>query len=543
MKRSVIIILLISSLFNPVLSEEAPYVLTPSIPYTAFSAIALYESGRYGEALGACQWLSLLQKEDGSFGETSFSKSMPKFTAFSLMALIRCENLARGLYRGNIESAAYWLLYIQNDDGSFGDVVDTAAAVVALTEYRGELKVGEAIKRGLSWLRGNEGSDDFEELFRLWALGDVEGIKKLDVGGEDGAFKYFALAYLGEAVEVSGDYKTPLGNALALYASRSDFYLRRLLERGTFGFWGFKRYNTAELIDVSRVSGFEDLKPIACSYIDLINPSGDVEKAVFANYLLECGIRPDLSVNESALLPWLVAEVARLKAILGEDYSGEVALLWESDWGDFYNTAYVAWVLHSLNVTVPDSELSKLKEGLKEGYPTYYYASALKTFHDFGMEEEEKRTLSILQSYQNPDGGFGYNANSPSGLRSTALVLQALEYAGVENEICEKGRDFLRSALYADIPEAELDGDLLRLQNATFLLIRDSRFAGRAENATSIENLDGVLVVYPSENPLMVKTIPVEGFSPAKGALNVEKVALPALLALALILLVVGKRR
>ncbi|WP_084593943.1 hypothetical protein [Palaeococcus ferrophilus] len=376
----------------------------------------------------------------------------------------------------------------------------------------------------------------------FWSWGDRDGIRTLKLEGEDEAYRYFALAYLGEEVDVNGTFKTPVGNALALFASRSERYYNALKSRGAFGFWGVKRYNTVELLDVASVRGFEEMRPIACRYVDRISPRTDVEKVVFARYLMECGVKPDLNVNESTLLPWMVAEVARVKASLGQDYSHEVSLLRESDWGDFYNTAYVAWVFHSLNESVPEGALDYLARNLTEGYPTYYYAYALMVFHDFNMAEFNE-TLAILEDYQRPNGGFGYNRDSSPGLRSTSLVLQALEYAGVENEIYEKGRNFLRKTLYAEVPEVERDGDTLRLQNATFLLIRDSSFVGKVENATSTEGFDGVLLVYPSENPLMVEAIPMKGFSPAEGALNVEHVALPVLLALALILLVVGRRR
>lgn len=544
MKRLLIIILILSSLFTtPALSGEVPYVFNPSVPYTAFSAMALYETGHYGEALGACEWLDLMRKEDGSWGETSFSSPSPKFTALSLMSLMRCENLARGLYNHDINSAAYWLLYVQNDDGSFGDVMDTALSVIALREYTesGEINVGPAVERGEKWLEKNHGRNEVEELFRLLALGDLEGVKAINLHGEDRAYLYFALAYMGEEVTIEGTFKTPIGNALALFASGSEEYYEALTSMESFGFWGVKRYNTVELLDAAEVDGFEELKPIACRYIDMISPRSDVEKVVFARYLMECGVTPDLNVNESALLPWMVAEIARVKSLMGEDYSAEINRLRDGNWGDFYNTAYVVWVLHSLNESVPEDALEYLKENLTEGYPTYYYAYALRVFHDFGMEEFNE-TLEILKDYQRPNGGFGYNEDSSPGLRSTALVLQALEYAGVKNEVYKEGREFIRDALYADIPEVERDGDTLKLQNATFLLIRDSRFVGREENMTSMDGLDGVVVVYPSESPLTVDVIPINGFSPAEHGLGMSRILPAALLAFVLIFLVARRR-
>ncbi|NJE08459.1 hypothetical protein E3E31_07970 [Thermococcus sp. M39] len=441
MKKITFIFILLIISTNLTLAIEVPNVWEPTTLETSFAVIGLYEYGDYPRALEGCEWLNEIKTPEFAWGSNSHSPPEAKYTAPALMALLRCESLANGRYSETINSAAYWLIYIQKDDGSFGDIIDTSLAVLALKEYSktkvAEIDVGEAITRGEFWLENVKSQNELEKLLKFLALGEKVAVNSVQIEGENKAFKYFALSYLGEKADVKEDFNSTLGIALALYASKSEKYHQKLLERQHFGFWGTKRFNTVEILDASKVKGFEDLKNVGCQYIDMIKPKNDMEKVIFARYFLMCNKKPDLNVNLTKILPWMVAEIMMIKAEEGEDYSKELNFLLSAQkdgiWKEFYNTAYVIWAMKKLNVDFDyNKSLEYLRDNLRAEYPTYYYAQALKTFYLFNMTEEVQKTLKILSEYQNPNGGFGYSNGNPSGIRSTALVLQALQDIRIE---------------------------------------------------------------------------------------------------------------
>ncbi|NJD98353.1 hypothetical protein E3E26_00840 [Thermococcus sp. LS1] len=523
MRRIVSIALVLLLLVPFVSAREVPYVYTPTVSETAFAVLALYKVGDYAHVLEGCEWLNQLKSPEDSWGWKYGEKPEAKYTALALMALIRGESIAEGRYGYTIDGAAYWLIYVQSPDGSFGDYIDTALSVLALNEYQksrfGTLDVSEAISRGLGWLKANPPKNEEEAIFGYLALRDVESLKELSVDGEMLAYKYFALAYLGEKVETEGEFKTVLANALLLYATGNEAYRDALLSDQHFGFWGRLRYSPPELLEVSQVQGFDDLKPPACHYMRLVIPQEEWDRVVLAKYFLACGMEANLSgLDYDKLLPWMVAELARLKALMGQPYDSEVDYLLSHQqngvWKEFYNTAYVVWVLRSLGVDFNYTEsLNFLEESLTDSYPNYYYAYALIDFRLFDMDEAFNRTLSIIEAHQNPNGGWGYNYGAPSGLKSTATVLWALEETGIkDSETYAKGVQFLRESLYADIPDVDIAGDMVVLTNATFLLIQDGRYIGNSTGTANIAGLDGYVTIYPSMSPLTVQAFSVSGF-------------------------------
>ena len=525
MNKMAFIFIFLTNLFltNLALAVEVPNVWEPAILETSFAVIGLYEYGDYPRALEGCEWLNEIKTPESAWGSNSHSHPEAKYTGPALMALLRCESLARGRYSKTINSAAYWLIYVQKDDGSFGDIIDTSLAVLALREYSksrvAEIDVSEAITRGEIWLKKARPQNELEQLLKFLALEEKVAVSSVQIEGENRAFKYFTLSYLGEEVSVKEDFNSTLGIALVLYATKSEKYHQKLLERQHFGFWGTKRFNTVEILDASKVEGFEELKDVGCQYIGMIKSRDDTEKVIFARYLLMCGKKPELVVNLTKVLPWMVAEIMMIKAGEGEDYSKELNFLLsvqkDGVWKEFYNTAYVVWAMKKLNLDFDyNKSLEYLMNNLRAGYPTYYYAQALKTFYLFNMTEEIQKTLKILSEYQNPNGGFGYSRGNPSGIRSTALVLQALQDVGIKNELYEKGWKFLRMILYLDIPEIKKEGNTLVLNDSKILMIKDSRFIGINMDKVDLNNLDGVVVMYKPKVLIFVKAIENRGFSP-----------------------------
>lgn len=551
MKRvlaAILVIMLIGLSFPAGSAKIEPYVYSPTVPDTAFAVLALYRTGDYARVLEGCEWLLQMRTPFDSWGVSRGETHMAKYTAMAMLALMRGENVARGRYRDVLNDAAYWLIYKQNPDGSWEDYTGTALAVIALGEFlKGgyinanltgfKKQVKEAVNRGEGWLMDAEPKTDADRIFGYLALGKKDELKKMNPSGDLKAYRAFALAYLGERVELSGDFNSTVATAMALYATGKEDYRRELLEREHFGFWGTLHYRVLDLLSVSQINGFEGLRAIACPYLDRITPGTNWEKAVLADYYLLCNETPRLPSNYSGMLPWQVAELARVKASLGKDYSGEVAYLLKVSrdgvWGDFYNTEYVVWVLRSLNVTYDyNASLGYLSGNLtwmistkdpKTGnpvyynVPTYYLAYALLVFKDFGMERELNETLRLLGERQYPNGAFPYTQGSIAGLTSTAKAVWALEEAGLTNTTpYSKGVSFLRSVLYADIPEPRVSGGGVELANATFLLIKGSRYVGSSNDTAEIENLDGYVVLYPGKNALAIEARAVKGFEAVK---------------------------
>ncbi|WP_367883432.1 hypothetical protein [Thermococcus peptonophilus] len=360
-----------------------------------------------------------------------------------------------------------------------------------------EEQLREGLNRALGWLQVNEPENDVERIFRDIALGgDKDDLEKLTVEGELKAYKAFALAYLGEKVSLEGNFFSPMAVAMALYATGNEKYREELLNMEHFGFWGGKlHYRVLDLLDVSQITGFGELREIACPYLDKIPATEEWQKAVYAHYFVLCSKEPELPENYSALLPpWQVAEVARIKALLGKPYNDAVGYLISTSnngtWKDFYNTAYVVWVLKSLNVSY-DYEKSlhylsanltwmlneknpKTGEPLYYSIPTYYFSQAAIVFSQFGMSKELNETLKVLRERQYPNGAFAYTHQSVTGITTTARVVWNLEIAGLTNtELYRKGVDFLRKVLYAEIPEVKPE-----MANTTFLMVKDGRYVG-----------------------------------------------------------------
>ncbi|MEO2151931.1 MAG: hypothetical protein ABGW50_04675, partial [Thermococcus sp.] len=178
--------------------------------------------------------------------------------------------------------------------------------------------------------------------------------------------------------------------------------------------------------------------------------------------------------------------------------------------------------------------------------PTYYFAYAVIVFKEFGMERELNETLKILRERQYPNGAFPYTQGSIAGITSTAKVLWALQEADLTGtEIYERGTAFLRSLLYADIPEPETNGTAVVLANATFLLIKNSAYLGNTTGRVCTNGLDGYVVIYPSKSPLSVMAREVNGFKAVArengGSINYVYIALAG--ALLLVAIAVWKKR
>ncbi|WP_258085118.1 prenyltransferase/squalene oxidase repeat-containing protein [Thermococcus thermotolerans] len=538
------IILMIIGLSLPMGSAKIePYVYKPTVPETAFAVLALYQTGDYGRVLEGCEWLLTMRTPFDSWGITYGEEHMAKYTAMAMLALMRGENIARGRYRDVLNSAAYWLIYKQNPDGSWEDYTGTALALIALREFLNgyinenltgfEKQVEEAINRAEGWLMGAEPKTDTERIFGYLALGRKEELERMNVKGDLKAYRAFALAYLGEKVELRDDFESTVAIAMALYATGDEKYRQELLEKEHFGFWGVLHYRVLDLLSASKVGGFEDLRNIACPYLGKITPGDDWEKVILADYYLLCNMTPELPSSYSGLFPWQIAEIARIKAILGQNYSNEVEYLLNTAkngvWKDFYNTEYVVWVLKGLNVSHDyDASLGYLSSNLtwmlktkdpKTGnpvyynVPTYYFAYAVIVFSEFCMEKELNETLNLFAERQYPNGAFPYTQGSVAGLTSTAKVLWALQGAGLTNTVTyTRGVSFLREILYADIPAPGTEDGTVRLTNATFLLVKDGSYIGNATEKATITGLDGYVVVYPSQNPLVIEAHAVKGF-------------------------------
>ncbi|MDV3104010.1 prenyltransferase/squalene oxidase repeat-containing protein [Thermococcus waiotapuensis] len=541
MKRILAVVLILLAYSSTLASAEIrPYVYEPTVPDTAFAVLAMYKVGEYEKVLEGCEWLMAIRTPFDSWGYAYGEDHEAKYTAMAIMALIRGESVARGRYGDVINSAAYWLIYKQNPDGSWDDYIDTALAAVALKEVlqskylntempglREQLKKG--LNRAIGWLELNGPQNDEERIFRDIALGDKNDLKGLKMEGELEAYRAFALAYLGEKVSLSEDFSTPMATAMALYATGEERYKEKLMEMEHFGFWGKLHYRVLDLLDVSRIKGFEELRGTACPYLEEIPLTEEWQKAVYAHYYLLCSRRPELPENYTSLLPWQVAEVARVKALLNKPYSGEVEYLITNSengsWGDFYNTAYVVWVLKDLNVSYDyEKPLSYLSENLTwmlseknpetgdplyYSTPTYYFSQAAVVFKQFGMNGELNVTLNVLRERQYPNGAFSYTHQSVTGITTTASILWNLQTAGLDNtDLYKRGVDFLRRVLYADLPEIGQE-----VQNATFLMIKGGTYAGNSTGRVNPNGLDGYVMIYPSDNPLTIKAVEVGGFT------------------------------
>ena len=537
-----LLILLIASSV-PVSAKIEPYTYYPTVPDTAFAVLALYKIGDYARVLEGCEWLMEIKTPFDSWGYSQGGKEEAKYTAMAMLALMRGENIAHGRYLSTINNAAYWLIYKQKADGSWDDYLDTALAVIALKEFKEgyvmknltgmKKQVDDAIGRATAWLTTAEPRNDEERIFGYMALGKTKELENMKVDGDLKAYRAFALSYLGKKVNLENfTSKNTVAIAMALYATGKEKYREELIRREHFGFWGRLHFRVLDLLTVARVDGFGGLKTIACPYMSEIEPRTEWERAVLASYYLECDIKPKLPHNLTPLLPWQIAETARVKALLGENYSKEVSYLLSTDkngvWRDFYNTEYVIWVFRNLNVSYDYSKslnyLSKnltwmLTKNPKTGNPRYYsiptyaLAQALVVFQEFGMEKELNATLGMLKSRQYPTGAFPYTQGSIAGITSTARALWGLQEAGLTNTtIYRKGVSFFKKLLYADIPELNIESGRVTLQNATFLEIRNSRYIGNSTGGTDTDGLDGYVVIYPSKNPLVVRAYSVNGF-------------------------------
>jgi len=527
MKRIIIAFLLLQLLLSPVYGAEfhyVPYVYEPIIPATALSVLALYRVGDYGHALEGAMWLEELKTPDSSWAYQYGMKPQPKYTALSLMALIRVESLAHGLFNKTINLAAYWLIYVQKANGSFGDYVDTALSVLALKEYTRSrwrvFTVAEGLQRGLQYLRVVEPKNVRDRIFRDLALGNVRDLEFLRVDGVDALYRAFGIAYLtGKKVNVSSNFQDPASLALLLYATESETYYRELLTKLHFGFWGRLKYQPPDLLEAATLPGFSDLKQPACPVMLHLQPKLEWEKVVLARYYLECNGSVDLSnVDLTKLKPWMIAEIVRINSLMGKPYEKEIQYLLkkenENHWGNFFNTAYVVWVLSALGVEFNYTPvLDWLASNLSDRYPNYYYTYALVDFYRFNYTGAFNETFSMLLKNQNPNGGWGYNRGAPSNVKSTSEVLRALRQTRLKNTTAySRGIFFLRNFLYAKIPTIKGYNGTVSMPNATFFLLKNSTYVGNRTNETSIEGLDGYIIIYPSHHPLQIMAVSVEGF-------------------------------
>ncbi|NJE09365.1 hypothetical protein [Thermococcus sp. MAR1] len=540
----VVFALMLMASSPPASAKIQPYVYTPTVPETSFAVLALYKTGDYTHVLEGCEWLMAIKTPFDSWGYKYGEEHEAKYTAMAMLALMRGERIARGRYNSTLNSAAYWLIYRQNADGSWEDYTGTALSVLALKEfldgdYIDDRLVGfreqvkEAIERGEGYLYSVKPQNDVERIFGYLALEDSKDLEKMSVNGKLSAYRAFALAYLGKGSELVGEFNDTLSIAMALYATGDEKYREELLKMEHFGFWGVLHYRVLDLLGVSKIRSFEDLRPIACPYLSKIQVKDDWEKVVLADYFLTCNKTPKLPSNLSGLLPWQVAELARVKALMGMDYQREVDYLISTGkngvWRDFYNTEYVVLVFRFLNVSYNYSpSLDYLRKNLTwmiettnpengnpayYNIPTYYLAYAVIVFIEFGMENELKETLEMLKERQYPNGAFPYTQGSIAGITSTAKVLWALEKAGLANTpIHSRGISFLRKLIYADIPNPKAKGSVVVLENATFILVKNSGYVGNTTGKADVKGLDGYVVIYPTGSPLTIAAYEVSGF-------------------------------
>jgi len=521
---AVTVLILLSIVYVPVRAEEVPYVYDPTVPATALSVIALYRVHDYVHVLDGCTWLQELKTPDGAWAYRYGMAPQAKYTALAVMALMRGESVAGGMFNRTIHAGVYWLLYKQSDNGSFGDYTDTALAVVALKEYEkfrySWIPVKKAIQNGLYYLQTHQPRTTMDRIFGDMALGDLQGLESIEATGVNGLYKAFAVAYLtGKPVEMNSTLADPASLALLLYATGDKRYETALLKEMHFGFWGVLKYQPPDLLEVATLPGFSDLTPIACPYMERVKPQFEWEKVVLSGYYVECNESVSFTgVDYSKLKPWMIAEMARINHLLGRPYGAEVRYLTEhmnDSWGNFFNTAYVVWVLSDLNVTLNYTEpLSRLASNLTDKYPNYYYAYALMDFHRFNYTDAFNVTYSIIKSRQNPSGAWGYTAGSPGNLKSTAEILRALRAVGLVNTTAyRRGYRFIRSFLYADIPPATSNGTSITLRNAVFFRIKNGIYLGNTTGTLDTSGLDGYIVMYPMVHPLLVNTTPVRGFA------------------------------
>ena len=529
MKRTMaifLVILLVLPLFyaHPVKGNEVPYVFTPTIPATALSAIALYKVHDYKYVLEADTWLMMLKTPDGAWAYRYGMAPQAKYTALALMALMRGESIARGLFNRTIHQGIYWLMYKQKNDGSFGDYTDTALAVIALKEYAdfkySWLPVEKAINNGLYYLQTHSPKTTMDRIFGYMALGDVKDLENVEATGVNALYKAFALAYLtGKNVEINSSLSDPASVALLLYSTGNKKYEAELLKSVHFGYWGTLKYQPPDMLETALLPGFSDLKPLACPYMLKVKPKFEWEAVVLAKYYVECNHSVDLShLDLKKLKPWMIAEIARINYILGKPYDREVEYLLknesENHWGNFFDTTYIVWVLSTLKVKVNYTPiLNWLSSNLTDKYPNYYYAYALVDFHRFNYTGAFNETFGIIKKRQNPTGAWGYTAGAPDNIKTTAEVLRALLESGLSNTTTYKrGYNFLRNVFYVNIPQPEVENGVASMKNATFLLIKDGTLVGNVTNEAKIGGLDGYILIYPTKHPLLVNATPVEGF-------------------------------
>ncbi len=532
----IIVLILFVSALPSATSSQSPYLYLPTVYDTGFSVIAFYKTGDYGRVLEGCEWLLEIKSPLDSWGRTYGEKNEAKYTAVAIMALIRGESIARGRYVSTINNAVYWLVYKQNSTGAWEDYEGTALAIIALKEFLrsryddpnlpGLRKQAEdALNAAIGWLLSAKPKNDRERILGYLALGKKDELEEMKVSGYLAAYRAFALAYLGEKVHLEGHFQTPALNAMALYATGNQKYREALLESQHFGFWGVLRYRVLDIASVARIKGFEKLNNVACSYIKRIKPTYDWEEVYLAKYFVACGIKPDLPSNISHLLPWQIAEVARIKTALGENPSEEISELIRrgtEGWGDLYNTAYVVWVLRGLGVeynytpalnymarnltwilTTKDPKTGKL---VADDVPTYYFAYALLVFKEFEREKDFQKTLDVLKKRQLSNGGWPYTTSSIAGLTTTSEVLYALQEANLTSlEMYKKGRDLLKKLFYADIPNlTEVPA------NSTALVIKGGQYTGNSTSKPS--DVDGYVVLYPTNYTIAIKAVEVNGF-------------------------------
>ena len=80
------------------------------------------------------------QLDNGSFGDNVIT------TALSIQAM-QTDSDGLGVNR-NLDSAVDWLLSVQKEDGSFGDVMATTEAVIALSPVKGRINLdAKCVKR------------------------------------------------------------------------------------------------------------------------------------------------------------------------------------------------------------------------------------------------------------------------------------------------------------------------------------------------------------------------------------------------------------
>ena len=521
---AVTVIILLSLVYTPVQAKEVPYVYTPTVPATALSVIALYKAHDYSYVLDGCTWLQELKTPDGAWAYQYGMAPQAKYTALAVMALMRGESIARGMFNRTIHAGVYWLLYKQSDNGSFGDYTDTALAVVALKEYErfkySWIPVKKAIQNGLYYLQTHQPKTTMDRIFGYMALGDLQGLKSAQATGVNGLYRAFAVAYLtGKPVEMSSSLTDPASLALLLYATGDEQYEKALIREMHFGFWGVLKYQPPDLLEAAALPGFSDLAPTACPYMGKVKPQFEWEKVVLSRYYVECnGSVSFAGIDYSKLKPWMIAEMARINHLLGRPYRNEVKYLtghMSGGWGNFFNTAYVVWVLSDLNVTLNYTKpLNLLVSNLTYRYPNYYYAYALMDFHRFNYTDAFRMTYSIIKSRQNPSGAWGYTAGAPGNIKSTAEVLRALRAVGLDNTtVYRRGYRFIHNFLYADIPLATLNGTSVALRDAVFFPIKDEVYLGNVTGTLSTAGLDGYIMMYPAVHPLVVNATPLRGFT------------------------------